>query len=77
MEEPMAPYSMDLRTRVLADCDAGIVPEDASVDESNPAICRHFADSSGASRYAPWFAALNHFVLCAQISFAVIAGLMI
>ena len=26
----MAPYSMDLRTRVLADCDAGIAPKDVA-----------------------------------------------
>jgi len=27
----MAPYSMDLRTRVLADCDAGLTPKDVAV----------------------------------------------
>ena len=27
----MAPYSMDLRTRVLADCDAGVAPKDVAV----------------------------------------------
>lgn len=26
----MAPYSMDLRTRVLADCDAGVAPKDVA-----------------------------------------------
>lgn len=26
----MAPYSMDLRTRVLGDCDAGIAPKDVA-----------------------------------------------
>jgi transposase len=26
----MAPYSMDLRTRVLADCDAGLAPKDVA-----------------------------------------------
>jgi transposase len=26
----MAPYSMDLRTRVLADCDAGMAPKDVA-----------------------------------------------
>ena len=27
----MAPYSMDLRTRVLADCDAGLAPKEVAV----------------------------------------------
>ena len=27
----MAPYSMDLRTRVMADCDAGLTPKDVAV----------------------------------------------
>ena len=27
----MAPYSMDLRSRVLADCDAGVAPKDVAV----------------------------------------------
>ena len=26
----MAPYSMDLRTRVLADCDSGVAPKDVA-----------------------------------------------